>query len=51
MGGCLGEAADEEVAHGDVGAGGAGEHLAEACEEVGGGAGVEDVHGGYLLME
>ena len=39
------EAADEEVADGDVGAGGAAQHLLEAGQQRGVCVGVEDVHG------
>ena len=43
--GYLGEAGDEEVAHGDVGAGCAVQHLPQPGQQVRVGAGVEDGHG------
>ena len=44
------ETADEEVADGDVGPGGAAQHLFEPCEERGVGLGVEDVAWGHNLL-
>ena len=42
------EAAHEEIAHGDVGADGTGQHFLQAREQGGVGGGVEDVHCGTL---